>query len=82
LVYFLEYGVLIVIGYLIYALENQSGLVFLNSQEASYHIGNLYNKDAVDVSELKAEIALLKDRLAEFELRLIESEIKIEDISE
>lgn len=82
IVYFLEYGILIVVGYLIYAVENQSGLIFLNSQEASYHIGKLYNKDEVDVSVLKAEIAALKDQLADFELRLIESELKIEDIGE
>ena len=46
LVTYIEYGIFIVIGYVLYALEAHSALQYINSQETDYHLNKLYSKVA------------------------------------
>lgn len=43
LIYFFDYGIYIVIGYLLYSLESNSSRAYINSEEANLHL-NTFNE--------------------------------------
>ena len=49
IIQYVDYGVYIVIGYLLYDIDMQSSMIFINSQEVDLHL-NMINQrmDAID----------------------------------
>ncbi|CAM2996952.1 hypothetical protein SHAM105786_15935 [Shewanella amazonensis] len=72
-VYYFEYGLYVVIAYLIYSLESISSFQNLNREEASELFANLDN--GVEVQDLKREVEVLKEKLSSCEDRLLDVEL-------
>jgi hypothetical protein len=67
----LDYGIYIVLAYLIFQLESHTGLHFINTQESNTHFNNIYNKLKYSNPEhLKQEIKTLKGELGHLTSRL------------
>ena len=75
----LEYGLYIVIGYILFSLENISGLLLINSQESNHHFSTLYNKLDKKTPNENQELNELQSKIDEIELRLNDVETNIED---
>ncbi|MCP5170304.1 MAG: hypothetical protein H6999_11200 [Hahellaceae bacterium] len=75
---YVDFGIYIVIGYMLFSLESISSLQYLNAHESNLQFSRLQNNVATNMA---AEIAELKNQVAELELRIVEAEIKIEDIT-
>ena len=68
----LDYGIYIVIGYVLYSLESNSGLLFINSQETTENLNEVHRLNNTEISELKK-------KMEDIEFRLSESEDRLED---
>ena len=78
-IFYFEYGIFLIVGYLLYVIESKSWHEYLNIQETNYHINKLYNQEPTNINELKSEIKDLKSSLADLQLQLVEMEVKLED---
>ena len=73
LVYYFEYGLYVVIAYLIYSLESISSFQNLNREEANELFAKLDN--GTEIQDLKREIEALKEKLSDCEDRLLDVEL-------
>jgi len=79
IIFYFEYGIYLIVGYLLYVIESKSWYEYLNTQETNYHINKLYNQEPANIDELKSEIKDLKSSVADLQLQLVEMEVKLED---
>lgn len=73
LMYYFEYGLYVIIIYLIYSLESISSFQNLNREEANDLFSKLDN--GVEIQNLKREIEVLKEKLSDHEDRLLNVEL-------
>ena len=73
LVYYFEYGLYVVIAYLIYSLESISSFQNLNREEANDLFAKLDN--GAEIQDLKREIEVLKEKISNCEDRLLDVEL-------
>ena len=66
----LDYGIYIVLGYVLYSLESNSGLLFINSQEITENLNEVHRLNNTEISELKKKVEDIEFRLSESEDRL------------
>ncbi|MGD9808125.1 MAG: hypothetical protein AB7E76_09345 [Deferribacterales bacterium] len=75
IIYF-EYGLYVVIGYLIFSIESNSFQNHLNTLEANFHFNKVYqnisNKNTFD------EATTLEEKINELEERIIELELELD----
>lgn len=74
-----EFGLYIVIGYILFSLENISGLLFINSQESNHHFLTLYNKLDKNCHNENQELNDIQSKIDEIELRMDDIEAIVED---
>lgn len=73
LMYYFEYGLYVIIIYLIYSLESISSFQNLNREEANDLFSKLDN--GVEIQNLKREIEVLKEKLSDHEDRLLDVDL-------
>lgn len=69
LMYYFEYGIYIVIGYILFSIENTGFYHILNNKEADIHFNSLYAKKASieDIDNLQKQIDNIKEQILEKE---------------
>jgi len=67
-------GIFIVLGYILYSLESNSGLIYVNSQEITENLKSIPTVNPLDIPEIKQKIDDLEFRVLELEIRTEENE--------
>ena len=63
-----DYGLYIVLGYILFALEGQSGIQFINAQEANYHLG----RQDENYKKLQNKLSKIRKKLDKVERQINE----------
>ena len=65
---YFDYGLLVVIGYLLYSVESIAVRQFVNAHETNYHLNVLHQKPDDNLSsEMREQIKAMKERIEELE---------------
>ena len=67
-------GIFVVLGYILYSLESNSSLIYVNSQEVTEKLTSIPAVNPLDIPEVKQKIDDLEFRMLELEIRTEEKE--------